>query len=578
MDSKDAHDLFAGLYDDFFGTKKEIEIPKQKESEPLRIEVKEDEPKEEAKKVSKEAKKVDKEYEKALEKEIDELDVDDNSKATLKKMRKFANKYSLKKTKAYIPFNFRLYCDNDQIIDKVVEIIIKIFKDTEYLVNEKIQKESLFQIEDETKIKSIYEEKTGIVILKDALALSKKELKTKEKLLNALETNIKAHLNGTITILVGGDRAIINEALAENTVLRDKVFDFEVSGTIPSVQDICEEVFAKLREDYRVTNNFKIAFMDYVAATFSKSTLSYNDYIDSVYEKIVFNKEGNQILPEDVPEYDKDKTNEEIFAELNELVGLENVKKMLKDLLSLLEFKEKAGDKVNIANTNLHMIFLGNPGTGKTTVARMISGILYNLHYIEQNKLIEVSAKDLVAEYVGQTAPKTMSVIEKALDGVLFVDEAYTLATKPGETNSFNDECVATLIQAMENYRDRLVVIFAGYTKEMQAFLNTNSGLVSRIGYTVEFKDYTTDELIQIFKGYVRKAGFKIENAAIEKAKTIIDKYKESKNFGNARFVRNLYEKSVLQHAANNRRVKDKERLYKISEQDICDDNLLLME
>ena len=194
---------------------------------------------------------------------------------------------------------------------------------------------------------------------------------------------------------------------------------------------------------------------------------------------------------------------------------------MLKDLLSLLEFKEKTGDKLKIANTNLHMIFLGNPGTGKTTVARMISGILYNLHYIETNKLIEVSAKDLVAEYVGQTAPKTMSVIEKALDGVLFIDEAYTLATKPGETNSFNDECVATLIQAMENYRDRLVVIFAGYTKEMQDFLNSNSGLVSRIGYTVEFKDYTTDELIQIFKGFVRKAGFKIENAAVEKAKII---------------------------------------------------------
>lgn len=575
MKSKDAHDLFAGIYDDFFGTKKEIEeVPVEFESEPLRIEVKEETPKEKAKKV----KKINKNFEKALEKEINELEVDDNSKSTLRKMRKFAVKYQEQKTKAYIPFNFRLYCDNDQIIDKVVKILIDIFKDTGYLLNEKTIKESFFQIDDEAKIKSIYDNKAGIVVLKDAIALSKKELKVKEKILNALETNIRGHINGTITIIVGGDKVVINEALSENTLLRDKIFDFEISGTIPSVQDICEEVFARLREDYRVTNNFKIAFMDYVAATFPKSTLSYNDYIDSVYEKIIFNKEGNQILPEDIPEYDKDKTNEEIFAELNELVGLENVKKMLKDLLSLLEFKEKTGDKLKIANTNLHMIFLGNPGTGKTTVARMISGILYNLHYIETNKLIEVSAKDLVAEYVGQTAPKTMSVIEKALDGVLFIDEAYTLATKPGETNSFNDECVATLIQAMENYRDRLVVIFAGYTKEMQDFLNSNSGLVSRIGYTVEFKDYTTDELIQIFKGFVRKAGFKIENAAVEKAKIIIDKYKASKNFGNARFVRNLYEKSVLQHAANNRRVKDKERLYKITAQDICDDNLLLME
>ena len=133
------------------------------------------------------------------------------------------------------------------------------------------------------------------------------------------------------------------------------------------------------------------------------------------------------------------------------------------------------------------MVFLGNPGTGKTTVARIIASILYNLKYIKTNNLIEVSAKDLVAEYVGQTAPKTNAVVEKALDGVLFIDEAYTLAVK--NDNSYNAEAIATLIQAMENYRDRLVVIFAGYTKEMQAFLNSNSGIKSRIGYTLEFDD-----------------------------------------------------------------------------------------
>ena len=125
MKSKDAHDLFAGLYDDFFGTKKEIEeVPVELESEPLRIEVKEETPKEKAKKV----KKINKNFEKALEKEINELEVDDNSKSTLRKMRKFAVKYQEQKTKAYIPFNFRLYCDNDQIIDKVVKILIDIFK------------------------------------------------------------------------------------------------------------------------------------------------------------------------------------------------------------------------------------------------------------------------------------------------------------------------------------------------------------------------------------------------------------------------------------------------------------------
>ena len=223
------------------------------------------------------------------------------------------------------------------------------------------------------------------------------------------------------------------------------------------------------------------------------------------------------------------------------------------------------------------MVFLGNPGTGKTTVARIVAQILYNLKYIKQNKLIEVSSKDLVAEYVGQTAPKTMAVIEKALGGVLFIDEAYSLASGNGEGNSYNEEAIATLIQAMENYRDNLVVIFAGYTKEMQSFLNANSGIVSRIGYTVEFEDYTVGELIQIFESMMKKSGFILENSAIEKANDIINEYKDTKNFGNARFVRNLYEKTVIKHASNTKDKKKKSVLKTITKDDISTENLLKM-
>ena len=224
------------------------------------------------------------------------------------------------------------------------------------------------------------------------------------------------------------------------------------------------------------------------------------------------------------------------------------------------------------------MVFLGNPGTGKTTVARMIANILYNLKYIEQNKLIEVSAKDLIGQYVGQTAPKTISVIEKALGGVLFIDEAYSLASKPGSSgSSFNEECIATLIQAMENYRDNLVVIFAGYKKEMQDFLDSNSGIVSRIGYTLDFKDYTVDQLMLIFNQMIEKAGFKIEPQAIEKAKGIVLEYKDTDNFGNARFVRTLYEKVLIKHAKNMKDENDLEKLRTISEDDITAENIMKM-
>ena len=227
---------------------------------------------------------------------------------------------------------------------------------------------------------------------------------------------------------------------------------------------------------------------------------------------------------------------------------------------------------LNIANVNLHMLFLGNPGTGKTTVARCLSSILYNLGYIKEDKLIEVSSKDLVAEYVGQTSIKTYSVIERALGGILFIDEAYSLSSK---NNSYNDEAIATLIKAMEDNRDNLVVIFAGYTKEMQDFINSNSGIASRIGYTLNFKDYTEDELLEIFKGMIYKAGFKITNDALLKARKIINENKNMKNFGNARFVRNMYEKTVTMHATNTKDMKKKDILITITDKDVNIDNVL---
>jgi AAA+ superfamily predicted ATPase len=237
-----------------------------------------------------------------------------------------------------------------------------------------------------------------------------------------------------------------------------------------------------------------------------------------------------------------------------------------------MSLKDKATD-LKLNNINLHMVFLGNPGTGKTTVARIIVDILYHLKYIKQNKLIEVSSKDLVAEYVGQTAPKTMAVIERARGGVLFIDEAYALASKDNQ-NSYNAEAIATLIKAMEDYRDELVVIFAGYTKEMQDFLDSNSGIVSRVGYTMEFDDYTEDELVEIFKGMVKKAGFSIEEDAILRLREIIKENIGTKNFGNARFVRNVYEKSIIKHAANTKDKKHKKILTTITKEDISDENL----
>ena len=311
-------------------------------------------------------------------------------------------------------------------------------------------------------------------------------------------------------------------------------------------------------------DELSIKILDYISGTYPKKEFDYPSYRDSLCREILFKH--------DVPKLETEKTIDEIFEQLNELVGLEKIKKTLHELVDYMSLRDRAKD-LKLNNVNLHMVFLGNPGTGKTTVARIIVDILYHLKYIKQNKLIEVSSKDLVAEYVGQTAPKTMEAVERARGGVLFIDEAYALASKDNQ-NSYNAEAIATLIKAMEDYRDDLVVIFAGYTKEMHDFLDSNSGIVSRIGYTLEFDDYTEDELVQIFDGMMKKAGFTVNEDAYIELRRIIGENINSKNFGNARFIRNVYEKTIIKHAANTKDKKRKKILCTITKDDISAENL----
>ena len=362
-------------------------------------------------------------------------------------------------------------------------------------------------------------------------------------------------------IILSGNKTEIESFFLGREDIKNNYFMFNIDGLNPDKQDIYNDILDNVKLD----DDKKVSLLDYISSTYNKD-IDYVSYKNDLIKYISFNK--------DIPTLKKDKTVEEIFSELNELVGLNKVKKVLYELVDVIKLKEKAGSDLKIKDMNLHMVFLGNPGTGKTTIARLISDILYNLKYIKENKLVEVSVKDLVAEYVGQTAPKTNAVIEKAMNGVLFIDEAYALAST--NDSSYNDEAIATLIQAMENYRDKLVVIFAGYTKEMQAFLNSNSGITSRIGYTLEFDDYTTDELIQIFMGMATKAGFIVKEDAIKYLEEIINKYRNMKNFGNARFVRNIYEKTVIKHASNVKDKKRKDVLKTITKNDINVENLIL--
>ena len=575
--------FFKSMYDDFFGIEKikkenerireelnligeypTIEIPK-KEEEKIKQE------QEENMQHTKEEK--DKLMTYIFEK-IDELYIEEESKNTLKKIIEYLRKYNEGIEKQYIPFNMCIYSDNKETVSEIVSIIEKSAKYFEYIKKYGTKEVSLYNIEKPEDIEEIYGEKVGIVILKDLESLNSGEQAFKDKFLHRLEEKHEEE-GKVLTILTAKTKDIVNQVFVKNENIKENLFTFEIVGTKPDVQDVYQEVLKKLEETSKLSEDFEVALLDYITATYPKTMVSFPEYRDTLCKNIMFNKK-DEITKDDIPTYEKEKTIDEIFEELNSLVGLTKVKQVFKDLVNLIELKNKTKDDLKIKNTNLHMVFLGNPGTGKTTVARIIAEMLYNLKYVKQNKLIEVSSKDLVAEYVGQTAPKTMAVIEKAMGGVLFIDEAYSLASGGiGQGSSYNEEAIATLIQAMENYRDDFVVIFAGYTKEMQRFLDSNSGIVSRIGYTLEFDDYTEDELIEIFKQMIEKAGFMVTNDALDKAREIIREYKDTKNFGNARFVRNLYEKSVIKHATNTKNKKSKKVLKTITKEDINAENLL---
>lgn len=513
-------------------------------------------------------------------KKVDDAHLIDISKLVLKKMIDYARKYSEGIVKNYIPFNMRIYCDNDETLYDIVNLIIDSFTYFGYMKNDAAVERSFYIVEDTPHITDLYSQAHSLVIFKDVAGLLNKDRATQDKLLNVWETTIYdySNIDGITTIISDKNKEKIDELFANNLVLKNKIFDFELISTSADTQEIYHQVLESFKKDYTVSGEFDVKLLDYITETFPKSELTAPDYAQSLIEQILLNQTNNVIDANSIPAYEKNKSIDEIFEELNSLIGLDNVKDMLKDLVSFMKFKSKTEGSLKLKDTNMHMVFLGNPGTGKTTVARMIAGILYNLNYIDQNKLIEVSAKDLIGQYVGQTAPKTISVVEKALGGVLFIDEAYSLASKPGSSgSSFNEECIATLIQAMENYRDNLVVIFAGYNKEMDAFLKSNSGIVSRIGYTIQFNDYSLEELIEILKSMFKKSGFFIDDSAIEAATKVINEYKQVEGFGNARFVRNLYEKAIIKHAANTIDVSAKKVLKTITAEDITTDNLIKM-
>ncbi len=264
---------------------------------------------------------------------------------------------------------------------------------------------------------------------------------------------------------------------------------------------------------------------------------------------------------------------EEVLDQLErELVGLAPVKRRIREIAAyLVVSRARRSLGLESAPPSLHMSFTGNPGTGKTTVALRMADVLHRLGYSRKGHLVAVTRDDLVGQYIGHTAPKTREVLKRAMGGVLFIDEAYYLY-RPENERDYGQEAIEILLQAMENQRDDLVVIFAGYRDRMETFFRSNPGMSSRVAHHIDFPDYTEDELFAIARKMLAGANYRFDAAALAAMREYIARRVGQPNFANARSIRNALDRVRLRHAqrlCQRAAVLDRDALMTVEAQDI---------
>ncbi len=402
----------------------------------------------------------------------------------------------------------------------------------------------------------------GVLFIDEAYALSKDGSGCGKEVIDTL-VKLMEDYRGEIVVILAGYRKEMEEFLKTNSGLESR-FPLQIEFKDYSANELYQIALTLINTKGFILNNESEKALEEVISQrhkYSDANSGNGRMIRNIIEEIlrnqssriassdISNEELVIITKEDILQYNKTQDVYDLEAELSKIVGLEEVKDFIRGLNAKLRIqseRKKMGLPVDSEQT-LHMIFTGNPGTGKTTVARIISEVLYRLGVIKTNRLIETDRAGLVAGFVGQTAIKTTEKVKEAMDGVLFIDEAYSLAS--GGDNDFGREAIDTLVKLIDDNRGRLVVILAGYNKEMQMFLQTNTGLKSRFPNFIDFVDYSTDELMQIAKDLYESKGYVLSDEAKDRFKQIVEEAKNDTTFGNGRYVRNMFEKSLNKQA-----------------------------
>ncbi|EKQ58239.1 MULTISPECIES: AAA family ATPase [unclassified Clostridium] len=429
----------------------------------------------------------------------------------------------------------------------------------------------------------------GILFIDEAYSLAKGGEGSNDYGAEAIEVLIKAMEDNRdkFTVILAGYTNEMKNLMKLNPGLKSRISleiefeDYKDYELVQIAKSIADEDHYKLEEDAEKAFLEKIK-IEKVDENFANARAARNILEAAIREKAfrigdskVSKEELVTLTPEDFGinlEFNARDKMKELQEELDSLVGLEEVKNIVKGIINALELQHRKKEMgIECEDISLNMIFTGNPGTGKTTVARIIGKILEVIGVLKKGHMIEVTRSDLVGQYVGQTAPKTLGKIKEAYGGILFIDEAYSLNGSNG--NDFGKEAIAALIKEMEDSRDKLVVIMAGYTQEMKELVDLNPGMESRVKFTIEFQDYNVDELMEIFEGLCRKESYVLSKDAKDELKVIFKTQYDNKdkNFGNGRLVRKYFEKIKMKQAGRIIRedIRDKEELLKFILEDV---------
>lgn len=519
---------------------------------------------------------------------IEELPCNEKAKDKLKALFNYILNYYTDNSTPYIPINILMYTEDKEIVKKIVGIIGDFMwyfrylsKDMKYyeqsmneIILNKSELKDLYTVERNNKIYN----KLGMLTIDDFENIMFANTIDKNIILNVLTEKIEKN-NSRVCNVIYGNKEAIKSILSTFPRLSTTLFNIELDINELSVEEIYIILIGKIQTREKLNEEVKEKIYQYIKLTYGNSEVKNMEYVKVLYNQIILQKlssfktgKNNFISLEDIPNVYNTRDLPEILADLNNLVGLDKIKEQINNLVSLLKFNKNAN--IDISKFNLHMAFIGNPGTGKTTVARLLSDILFNLGYIRKNKLVEVSAKDLIGEYIGQTSGKTYNVLKSALGGILFIDEAYSITSMEETSTSYASDCISTILRVMEDQRDNLIVIFAGYQQEMEKFIKFNPGLQSRIGYKIEFPDYSINELMQIFYNLLQKDKFDITKEAENEVRYIVEQSATIENFGNARYINKIYQDILIAHAKNIGDTKDKKKLMLIEENDIHKEDL----